>query len=773
MDLLTPSNARFESLAPSPSSRRSRKLQKIAFLGTYIPRRCGIATFTDDLMHAVGSAVPDAERVVVAMGAAGEKYPPAVTLSIREEDGNAYRRAADYLNRFGPDLVCVQHEFGIFGGPAGSYLMPLLRELRAPVVTTLHSVLRTPDIAQRKVMEELLARSSRVVVMARRGAEILREVYEADARKIDVIPHGIPEFRFTDTAPAKAELGYAGRKLMLTFGLLGPGKGIEYAIRALPAIAARHPEVLYVVLGATHPNLVAREGERYRQSLEELAAELGVSGNLAFEDRYVPMEDLKRFMAAADVYLTPYPNEAQITSGTLAQAVGAGKAVVSTPYWHAQELLEDGGGVLVPSRDAGSIAAAVEGLFNDPEAMNAMRREAFRKGRAMVWPRVGELYAAAFGKAVAEPVANANVNVSSAARHKRILPVLKLDHIERMTDGTGIFQHAIFDVPNFHEGYCTDDNARAFLLALQVEKKDETPALRKMASTWLAFLAAAFNPEKGRFRNFMSHGREWLEEAGSEDSHGRALWALGMGAAVARPDGWRLLCQKLFNGGLGAVETFTSPRAWAFTLLGLHEYLKTYPADLQAVRMRALLVDRLLDCHARSRGEDWVWFEGVLSYDNARLAQALIASGACLPETPALEVGLASLDWLVNLQTTGFGHFRPIGSNGFYPQGGERADFDQQPLEAQATVSACIASWRATGEARWLREAERAFDWFLGRNDVGLPLHDPSSGGCCDGLEPDRVNANQGAESSLAFVLSLVELDHALNANLEPVKQIA
>ena len=765
MDLLIPSNTRFENT----SSRRARKLQKIAFLGTYIPRRCGIATFTDDLMHAVGTAVPDAERVVVAMGAAGEKYPPAVVLSIHEEEGDAYRRAAEYLNRSGTDLVCVQHEFGIFGGPAGSYLMPLLRELKMPVVTTLHSVLLAPDIAQRKVMDELLARSARVVVMAQRGAEILRETYDADPRKIDVIPHGIPEFRFADTAPAKAELGYTGRKVLLTFGLLGPGKGIEYAIRALPAIAKRHPEALYIVLGATHPNLVAREGERYRQSLQDLAAELGVSANLAFENRYVPMDVLKRFMAASDVYLTPYPNEAQITSGTLAQAVGAGKAVVSTSFWHAQELLVDGGGILVPPRDAASIATAVNRLFDNPEEMNTMRREAFRKGRTMTWPRVGELYAASFGKAVAE----GGVTGSASGSHERLLPALKLDHIERMTDGTGIFQHAIFDVPNFHEGYCTDDNARAFILALQVAKKDETPALRKMASTWLAFLAAAFNPDNGRFRNFMSHGRGWLEQAGSEDSHGRALWALGLGAATARRDGWRLLCQKLFQGGLPAVESFTSPRAWAFTLLGLHDYLKASPGDLFAAGLRAQLVERLLECHAHSRGEDWEWFEGCLAYDNARLSEALIASGSCLPDTPALEVGLASLEWLVKVQTSGFGHFRPIGSNGFYQQGGERADFDQQPLEAQATVSACIAAWRATADCDWLREAERAFDWFLGRNDVGLPLHDASSGGCHDGLEPDRVNANQGAESSLAFVLSLVELGHALAASVEPVKQIA
>ncbi len=765
MDLLNPANVRLET----SSLRRSRKLRKIAFLGTYIPRRCGIATFTEDLMQAVGGAAPEAERVVIAMEGSSLAYLPPVALTIQEGDGNEYRRAAEYLNRSGTDLVCLQHEFGIFGGPAGSYLLPLLRELKIPVVTTLHSILRTPDIAQRKVMEELIARSARLVVMAQRGAAILREVYDVDARKIEVIPHGIPEFRFVETTAAQAALGYSGRKVLLTFGLLGPGKGIEYAIRALPAIAARHPEVLYVVLGATHPNLVAREGERYRQSLQDLAAELGVSANLTFEDRFVTVDELKRFMAAADIYLTPYPNEAQITSGTLAQAVGAGKAVVSTPFWHAQELLADGAGILVPSRDAGGIASAVNGLFDDPEEMELMRREAFRKGRAMVWPRVGELYTTIFNKVIAEYA----VNGQAGGWRSRSLPVLKLDHIERMSDGTGIFQHAIYEVPNFHEGYCTDDNARAFLLALQVDKKEERPALRKMASTWLAFLAAAFNPANGRFRNFMSHSRTWLEEAGSEDSHGRALWALGMGAATARRDGMRLLCLHLFHGGLAAVESFTSPRAWAFTLLGLHEYLKTYPADLQAARLRGLLVDRLLECLRHSNRPDWLWFEGILSYDNARLSQALIASGSCLPDTPALELGLATLEWLMKIQTAAPGHFRPIGSDGFYPQDGERADFDQQPVEAQASVSACIAAWHATSNPRWLREAERAFDWFLGRNDLGLPLHDPSSGGCCDGLEIDRVNANQGAESSLAFSLSLVELRRVLAASVEPAKQNA
>ena len=755
------------SLETLPSYQNKTPFKKIAFLGTYTPRRCGIATFTNDLLQAVSGAAPSAELQVVAMGSP-DAYPPEVKLSLPEDDPARYRRAGEQLNRSGIDLLCVQHEFGIFGGPAGSYLIPMLRELKMPVVTTFHSLLRSPDVAQRKVMDELVKRSQRLVVMAEHGAEILKEVYRADSKRIDVIPHGIPDFTFAETAPAKEELGFTGREVMLTFGLLGPGKGIEYAIRSLPEITARHPEILYVVLGATHPNLVAREGERYREGLLDLARELGVSDNLYFENRYVPMQDLKRYMAAADIYLTPYPNEAQITSGTLAQAFGAGKAVVSTPYWHAKELLGDGGGILVPSRNSAAIAVAVNALLDDPVQMNALRRRAFREGREMVWSKVGERYVKSFRDAAA----SAPVKTGSPWR-ARALPELKLDHIGRMTDGTGIFQHATFEVPNFHEGYCTDDNARAFLLAMQSGEATDSPQLWQMTSTYLAFLTAAFNESNGRFRNFMNHSRQWLEEAGSEDSHGRALWALGTGAALARRDGWRLLSAKLFSAGLPAVESFTSPRAWAFTLLGLHEYLGICPGDLQAHRLRTELVDRLIAGWDTYSSSDWPWFEGILSYDNARLPQALILSGSMLPESRALEIGLTSLDWLAGIQTAGFGHFRPIGNNGFYVQNGERSDFDQQPVEAQATVAACLAAWRVSHEQRWLTEAERAFDWFLGRNDVGLALHDSDTGGCCDGLQPDRVNANQGAESTLAFALSLAELREALASSAEFAKQIA
>lgn len=749
-------------------------LKKIAFIGGYVPRRCGIATFTHDLFEAVAAASPSSDCFVGAVTdrPEGYDYPREVRFQFQVDLPERYRRAAEFVRFNKADVLCVQHEFGIYGGPAGSYLLTLLREVKVPVVTTLHTVLSTPDAAQRGVMEELIRRSDRLVVMARRGEEILRETYGVDPSKIDVIPHGIPDIAFSKTEPFKASLGLSGRKVLLTFGLLGPGKGVEYAIRALPGIVAKHPEVTYLILGATHPHLVAREGEKYRRSLEALADECGVAEHVVFEDRFVSKEDLEHYISAADIYLTPYPNEAQITSGTLAQAFGAGKAVVSTPYWHATELLSDGSGVLVAVRDPQSITDGVCGLLDDPAKMESIRRSAHEAGRAMIWPAVAERYLESFQKArhAADTMTSFTHPVAPA------LPAHRLDHIRRMTDGTGIFQHALYNVPNYDEGYCTDDNARALLLCNLLDQRDGGLAPQTMgalASTYVAFLSAALDRQSGKFRNFMSHGRAWLEEAGSEDSHARALWAVGTGAAHSRDEGHRLLCVELFNIALPAVKHFTSPRAWSFTLLGIHEFLKTYPDDEAAQRMRQDLTERLVASWKRYSCKDWQWFEASLSYDNARISQALICSGSRLPESEALEIGLASLTWLAEVQTTRPGHFRPIGSQGFYEKNGVRADFDQQPVEAQAMVSACLEAWRVTSRSSWKQEAKRAFAWFLGRNDLGLPLYDARTGGCCDGLHPDRVNANQGAESSLAFALSLAEMHQAENVITETLKHTA
>lgn len=750
---------------------------RVAFLGDYPPRLCGIATFTQDLCEAVAAQAPGADCYAGAVNdrTDGYAYPPRVRLELLEKDLDSYRRAADFLNFNNADVLCVQHEFGIYGGPAGSHLLSLLKEVRMPVVTTLHTVLREPNLAQRRVMEELAARSDRLVVMARKGAEILQETYGVPLEKVDIIPHGIPDMKFEDASLAKSQFGVEGRAVLLTFGLLGPGKGIEHVIEALPEIVQRHPNVVYLVLGATHPHLIAREGERYRLSLERLAEDRGVKEHVIFYNRFVTPEDLREFIRAADVYLTPYLNEAQITSGTLVQVFGAGKAVVSTPYWHAQELLADGRGVLVPFRDPAAIAAGVSGLLDDPARMLRMREEAWALGRSMIWPAVAQRYLASFAHARADRKAAPRAAFAgwTLASRPYDLPALRLDHIVRMTDGTGIFQHAIFNVPNFHEGYCTDDNARAFILCnLLDELGNLTPTqnLNGLATSYLAFLAAALDYNSGRFRNFMSHGRQWLEVAGSEDSHARALWAVGTGAGRSQNEGHQRLSAQLFTRGLTVVPAFSSPRAWTFTLLGIHEYLRFFPQDEKARAMRALLTERLMQRWRDASSENWPWFEDSATYDNARICQAMLLSGQWMPHPEALEVGLQSLRWLASIQRTQAGHFRPIGSRGFYQRDGGRADYDQQPVEAQAMVSACHEAFRATGDESWSREAKRAFEWFLGRNDLGLPLYDSTTGGCADGLHPDRVNENQGAESSLAFHLSLAEMNFAEHLIADPLR---
>jgi glycosyltransferase involved in cell wall biosynthesis len=745
--------------------------KRIAFLGGFLPRLCGIATFTSDICEAVASAAPASEVYSCAVNDSGGSYtyPPRVRFELTEQSLDSYRRASDFLNFERADVLCVQHEFGIYGGQAGSHLLALLREVRMPVVTTFHTILREPDPAQRTVMEELIQRSDRLIVMANKGREILSETYGASDAKIDVIPHGIPDMPFVDSGAYKRQFGVEGRTVLFTFGLLGPGKGIENVIDALPAIIEKHPEVVYLVLGATHPHLLATDGESYRLSLERLAADKGVKGHVIFYNRFVSLDELKEFIGATDIYLTPYLNEAQITSGTLAYVFGAGKAVVSTPYWHAQELLAEGRGVLVPFRDPGAIASGVIGYLDNPQALVRTREEAYRLGREMIWPATARRYLDSFRVALADRkiVSRRAFAEWTLAGRPYDLPLLRLDHIIRMSDQTGIFQHAAFNVPNYQEGYCTDDNARAFILCCLLDEiggsaLDEN--LGQQSSIYLAFLAAALNRDTGRFRNFMSFAREWLEDSGSEDSHARALWALGTGARRARDEGHRKLSARLFAEGLPATDRFTSPRAWASTLLGLHEYLCAHPDQDEMVDARKEFTDRLVRLWKECATGDWPWFEKTATYDNGRLSQALLVSGHSMPHPEALDIGLRSLRWLDSVQETQTRAFRPIGSNGFYERGGSRADFDQQPVEAQAMVSACLEAFRATGKEKWSRAAKRTFEWFLGRNDLGVAAYDPGSGGCADGLHADRINENQGAESTLAFHLSLAEMKLAEHA---------
>lgn len=735
--------------------------RKVALLGNHLPRQCGIATFTTDLRDALGSQFPDVDCFVVAMNdASRHAYPSRVRFEIGENDVAAYRRAADFLNVNNVDVLSVQHEYGIFGGKAGANVLALLRELRMPIVTTLHTILRDPNPQQRHVMDELTLLSERLVVMTEHGADVLRATHGVPEHKIDVIPHGIPNVPFDGAS--KDRLGVEGRSVMLTFGLLSPDKGVETVIDALPAILEHHPDTVYLVLGATHPHLKERQGETYRLSLEDRAKRLGVDSSVIFHDRFVSQSELVEFLAAADIYVTASLNPEQSTSGTLAYAVGAGKAVISTPYVYARELLADGRGILVPWNDPQAIAREVTSLLGDDMKRRRLRERAAAHGRSMTWPVVARSYFRSFDRARVEHAERRRTvfQAKTLARRPIELPEVNLEYLELMTDDTGMLQHGAFNVPRYRDGYCLDDNARALLLMALVEEAgtEDRRSVRKLASRYLAFVNHAFDFESGCFRNFMSYERHWTERAGSEDSHGRAVWALGTMVGRSADPGRQSLGGDLFQAALPATRDFTSPRAWAFTLLGIDEYLRAFQGDSVVETVRTTLAERLLQLYERNRGSDWPWFEDSVTYSNARLPQALLVSGQRMDRPDMTSAGIESLAWLALQQCTEDGCFAPIGSNGFFVRGGRKAAFDQQPVEASGMIAACIEAGRLTGEPRWAGHARRAFQWFLGRNQLQQSLYDPVTGGCRDGLHPDRANENQGAESTLSFLIALTEM---------------
>ena len=736
------------------------RTKNLSFIGSHVPRRCGIATFTSDICMAVATEYPETKCIVGAVNDRREvyDYPDRVRFVIEEQEVASYLRAGEFLNINNVEVLSVQHEFGIYGGPAGSHLLELLRSVRMPIVTTLHTVLQDPDSQQRAVMLELDRLSSRFIVMAERGRAMLESVYQVAPEKIDLIPHGVIDMPFMDSNFFKEELGVEGKTVMLTFGLLSPNKGIEHGIAAMPAILEQHPDVVYVVLGATHPNLLAAEGERYRNKLERLAAKLGVSEQVIFHNRFVAIEELKAFIGGADLYLTPYLNEAQITSGTLAYTFGAGKVIISTAYWHAKEMLAGDCGLLVPFADHKAISSSVNEILSQPTRMTKMRKRAWKQGRAMIWPEVARRYMQSFDRARVAASAPA-LSWENRPIRKFSTPEIKLDHLFTMSDHTGIFQHAIYNLPNYEEAYCTDDNARAFIFTIVLQElRGQDKAVERLAGRYLAFLWHAFDAKTRRFRNFMSFSREWLELHGSEDSHARALWAVATALGRSKNSGHRSLCALLFQRGLPCVADFTSPRAWAFSLIAIHEYFRTLSGDCVVAGMRDKLTTLLVELYRANATKDWPWFERIATYDNAKLSHALILSGHWTSQGEILDIGLTSLRWLVEIQTAPDGHFAPIGCNGFWRRDGERAHFDQQPLEAHAMISACVEAFLITRDPQWGESARCCFEWFLGRNDLGLPIYDASTGGCRDALLQDHLNENQGAESSLAFYLSQIEM---------------
>jgi glycosyltransferase involved in cell wall biosynthesis len=739
----------------------------IAFVGNYLPRQCGIATFTTDLCEAVAEEAAGADCIAVAMNDVpeGYPYPDRVRFEVAQNSLNEYRNTADFLNVNQVQGTCVQHEYGIFGGRAGSHLLALLRDLRMPIVTTLHTVLQHPNDDQRRVLEELARLSDRLVVMSQQAVDFLKEVHKIPESKITMIHHGVPDVSFVDPSYYKDLFGVEGHRVILTFGLLSPNKGIEYMIDALPAVVRKHPDVVYMVLGATHPHVLRAQGEEYRILLQRRAHERGVRENVIFQNRFVDLQELTEFLGAADLYVTPYLNETQIVSGTLAYALGAGKAVISTPYWYATELLAEGRGTIVPFHDAEALGAAVIDSLDHEAERHATRKRAYLFGRSMIWKEVARQYLEVFEDVHKKrqfhrrPLSVSRVD----HRDRDEVPELDLRHLRRLTDDTGLLQHAAYSVPMRSHGYCTDDVARGLIVAVKGRDwlHEEPEALGGLLATYLSFLEHAFDAGTRRFRNLMSYQRQWIEEVPSEDAHGRALWGLGIAAASLSEPGQSSISARLFKGGLATVVEFDGLRCLAFTLLGLDAYLRRFGGDSEARRTRERLAERIFDAFARRTTETWPWPEDQVTYASGKLPHALLVTGRALGHDEMVETGLRVLEFLLGHQRAAEGHFSPIGQAGWLSKDGQRARFDQQPVEAHAMIEACLAAWELTGEERFYRDARLCFDWFLGANDLQVPLFDSATGGCCDGLTSVGRNQNEGAESTVAWLLSVIAMQEA------------
>jgi glycosyltransferase involved in cell wall biosynthesis len=723
----------------------------LALIGNALPRKCGLATYTSHVGDALRQLYPETQVDHYAMDDGSGVFYPGSVITIDAEAIEAYQHAAKQIEASGAEAIWLQHEFGIFGGVAGSNILELIAATSLPLILTVHTVLERPTEEQEVVLRRLLERAERTIVMSSTGADILRRRYGVPDDRLRVIPHGVPDRAWRQPDELKPRFGWEGRKVLMTFGLLAPDKGIRHMIEAMPAIVRDHPDVLYEVVGATHPNLVRREGERHRRMLMDLARELGVEEHVRFVDSFVEQEELLDMLQAADVYITPYLNMAQVTSGTLSYAVAVGKPVIATPYVHAQEILSDGHGLLVPPADASALAQAILDLLNDDEQRRRMAEAAYRRGRSMLWPRVVE-----------QSLTRLPSRPRLISDHSpRVGPTkLPLSALERMTDGVGLMQHAVYSVPDRNHGYCIDDNARA--LMMMVRRQDDQASA--MATTYAAFIQHGWNPDRRRFRNFMGFDRRWLEECGSEDSNGRAIWALGYAAAHGPWQAIKDWALRLFEQVAPFSLDFDAPRARAFAALGGHELLRSRPGHDLARQLLEQSAGQLMDLHRQHSREDWNWFEPSLAYDNARLCEALIRAGQSLGNATLLELGQSTLAWLVDQQSGPRGVFRPVGCKGFCRPYASPLAFDQQPLEATATIDAAAAAYEADPEGPWRDVAQAAFSWFFGNNDAGMPLADIDQGGCFDGLMATGINRNQGAESILSLHLAAQTMREAFSA---------
>ncbi|GAA4746153.1 glycosyltransferase family 4 protein [Flavisolibacter ginsenosidimutans] len=727
---------------------------KIAYIGTYPPRECGIGTFTQNLVSAVSAQSVNneaAEGIVIAMDDEAEHYafPAEVKFKIRQEQQEDYLEAARFINLSGTDVCVLEHEYGIFGGQNGIYILPLLHRLEVPLIVTLHTVLKNPSYNEKAILVEICKMAARVVVMTQKAVDFLTDIYSIAADKIVLIEHGVPDLQFNHEA-AKKKFKLESKKMLLTFGFISRNKGIETVIKALPSLVKKYPETVYVVIGKTHPAVLRHSGEEYRVYLQLLVKKLQLEKHVIFLNEFISEKELFQYLYAADIYITPYLNEAQITSGTLSYAVGAGAAVLSTPYWHAEELLADERGKLFNFNDSDSLATILMDLFDHPDELKTLRKNAFAYGQKITWPKAGVRYSN-----LAEEILQAAREAppeKDIALDPLMLPPFLLDHIKRMTDDTGIIQHAKFGIPNLKEGYCLDDNARALLMVLMAYKQKRLPLALELSPIYLSYIHYMQNSD-GTFRNFLSFSRAFLDDVGSEDSFGRAIWSLGYLLANAPNDAYYQSGKEIFFEAAPNFEKLKSIRSIANTMIGISYYLKRNANDEGMIGVLRRMAYTLVAEYAQHRTADWHWFESLLAYDNAMLPLALLHAASILKEERIVDTAIESMNFLSSI-TLKDGFLSVVGNEQWYRKDGTQSRFAQQPIDALAMVLMFHEAYHLTKDKSYLNQLFTSFMWFLGENDLRMSLYDFETKGCCDGLENYGVNRNQGAESTLAYLIA-------------------
>ncbi len=748
---------------------KKQKVSKIAVIGNHLPRQCGIATFTTDLCDALSIEVNNKNLITVAMDdrPEGYNYPDRVRFRIRANVLADYFHAADFLNANSFQVAILEHEYGIFGGKHGSHIIKLIKGLQMPVLTNLHTVLKEPSDEQKHIIHELANYSERLLVMSKKAIELLDSAYGISRDKVVLIPHGIPNVDFKDPGIYNEQLGIKASSVILTFGLLSPAKGLETMIKAMPRIVKEDPDVLYIILGQTHPHVKEAHGDAYRHGLQQLINQLGMEDHIVFHNYFVSLDALTQYLQTAKIYAVPYIAKEQITSGTLAYAVGCGTAIVSTPFWYAEELLANNQGILVPFNDPDHMADAIIHLLSNEKELQSIRKAAYKLGRSMTWDQVAKKHLNVINEVISHGKTRPKKSLTQIKSYRIIdkLPVIDLSHMKVLTDDTGILQHAKYTIPDYNHGYCVDDNARALIIACHYYTLRKDKSIIPFAQKYLSFLYYGFNFENGRFRNFMSYDRKWLETVGSEDSHGRALWGLGIAIQHAPSDGLRNIALRLFLDALAPIESFSSPRAMAFAIIGLHAYLSVYGGDSNVRNIRTSIAEKLYKLFIDNSKPDWPWCEDIVAYANAKLPHALILAGQWIPNPGMFEMGTKALQWLMDIQTASEGHLSVIGNGNWYKYGGEKSSFDQQPIEAMSLIDAYIDLYKARKDTKWLKESDKCLGWFLGRNDQNIPLYDFESGGCKDGLGSYGVNENQGAESTLAWLIALLRMYESMGSH--------